>query len=145
MAKTTAALALTAALAALAGCQDKPPTLNVEDAVVRLGATDRTPGVAYFTLVGGATDDRLVSVTSDLSLRSELHESMKMDGGMMSMKPLAAVDVPASGRVRFREGGKHVMLYDLPKLKPYTTLKLTFTFASGTRLETMAPVRAAGG
>lgn len=137
-------LVAVAALAAVAGCQDKEAKLDVEGATVRLGATEQTPAVAYFTLKGGPADDRLVSVVSDLNLRSELHESMK-SGNMMAMKPLGSVDVPANGRVKFEEGGKHVMLYGMPALKPYTTVKLTFTFASGTRLETMAPVRAAGG
>lgn len=132
------------ALVAVAGCGQKEAALGVEEAVVHMGATEQTPAVAYFTLVGGRSDDRLVSVVSDLNLRSELHESMQR-GDTASMKPLSGVDLPSGARVSFAPGGKHVMLYGMPALKPYTTVKLTFTFASGTRLETMAPVRAAGG
>lgn len=39
----------------------------------------------------------------------ELHE-MRMDGGVMRMRALAAIEVPAGGSVRLAPGGNHLML-----------------------------------
>ncbi len=39
----------------------------------------------------------------------ELHQ-MSMEGGMMTMRPLKGLDVPAHGSVMLADGGKHLML-----------------------------------
>lgn len=39
----------------------------------------------------------------------ELHQ-MSMEGGMMQMRPLKGLDVPAHGSVTLADGGKHLML-----------------------------------
>ena len=39
----------------------------------------------------------------------ELHQ-MSMEGGMMQMRPLKGLDVPAHGSVVLADGGKHLML-----------------------------------
>jgi len=38
-----------------------------------------------------------------------LHQ-MSMDGGMMTMRPLKGLDIPAHGSVALADGGKHLML-----------------------------------
>ena len=136
---------LAAATLLLAGCSVQPGELKVVDMVVRLNANPKAPSVAYFTIKGGPTDDRLMSVISPVVIRTELHESMKT-GGMMSMKPLdGGVAIAAKGEVKFEPGGKHVMLFNLnPVVKPRTTMAMIFTFASGTQLQAQVPVRAAG-
>ena len=129
---------------ALASCAQKP-VLGVSDAWVRLGAVPGSPAAAYFTVKGGPADDRLMIVTADYAVRTELHESMT-SGGMASMKPLASgVPVPAGGKVEFKPGGLHAMLFDVePGLQPPRTMPMTFTFASGTRLQLQATLVRAG-
>ena len=131
---------------ALSACAPKAPAeLNVTDAVVRLAATREAPSVAYFTIHGGATDDRLLDVISPVVIRTTLHESM-MTGNMASMKSIdSGVPIPAGGTVAFKEGGRHVMLsYVNPGIKPGMTMPFIFTFASGTKLNVDASVVAAG-
>jgi periplasmic copper chaperone A len=41
----------------------------------------------------------------------ELHQ-MSMENGMMQMRPLKGLDIPAHGRVTLADGGKHLMLMD---------------------------------
>ena len=129
----------------LAGCQKPPAQLNVTDAVVRLAATREAPSVAYFTIHGGETDDRLLDVISPVVIRTEMHESMT-DKGMASMKPLeGGIAIPARGTVAFKEGGRHLMLsYVNPGIKPGKFVPLKFTFASGAKFEVQAGVVAAG-
>jgi len=41
----------------------------------------------------------------------EMHQ-MSMEGGMMQMRPLQGLDVPAHGSLVLADGGKHLMLMD---------------------------------
>jgi hypothetical protein len=131
-----------AALGSLGGCL-KPAEIEVSDAWVRLPAAAGRPGSGYFTLTGGAQGTTLISVRSDLAIRTEMHATMRMGGsggmGAMTMRPLAVVPLAAEGEVRFAPGGRHLMLYGVsPSLKPGDTTILTFTFADGSRLERKA-------
>ncbi len=118
---------------------------NVDGAWVRLSAVKGNPSAAYFQVNGGPVADRLMSVSTPLAIRAELHD-MKMEGGMMKMEPIKdGVAVPAKGEIAFESGGKHVMLFDVsPKVAAGGEMPLTLSFASGATLETKAKVVAAG-
>lgn len=140
--KVAQAAALGVALAAC-GCTG-PTQVTVDDAWVRMPAVPGRPGAAYFTIHGGPRPTTLIGVTSDLSIRSEMHESMTGGGGMAGMKPIAKVEIPAGGEVKFTPGGRHVMLFGInPRAKKDVTFLLTFTFADGSRLTRNAPSVAA--
>lgn len=139
------------ALVLLGACSETPKELYVDNAWVRLGATRANPGAGYFTIHGGATDARLVDVTSPVVIRTELHESMSSPStgsgqAMASMKPIEGpIAVPANGTVEFRPGGKHVMLFNVnPGIVPPKTLPFNLTFADGTKLIVEAKVYRAG-
>ena len=138
---------------AIGGCSKKPAEITITDGVVRLSPNPKTPSVAYFTLHGGATDDRLLDVTSPVVIRTEMHESMTTGGpstgsggSMASMKPLeGGVALPAGGTVRFEPGGKHVMLFGInPGITSRETIQMQFTFASGLQLQSYIKTRAPG-
>lgn len=125
-----AILLLVPALAAVNGCQKKP-ALDATDAWVRLSPVRTNPSAAYFTLHGGEKDATLISVTSPVAIRAEMHESVNRDG-VTTMAPLKTVAVPAGGTVTFAPGGRHVMLYYVnPGVKPTWTMDLRFTFSDG--------------
>ncbi|RYD95364.1 MAG: copper chaperone PCu(A)C [Sphingomonadales bacterium] len=131
-------------LAALSACQ-QPAELKADGAWVRLPAAEGRPGAAYFTVHGGDKGDTLLSVTTPAALRTELHESMKGDHGMMAMKPIQDVAVPARGTLAFEPGGRHVMLFDIgPAVKAGQRIPLKLSFAGGKRLEVQAMVAGAG-
>ena len=70
-------------------------------------------GAAYFRVENGGSDAvRIVSVSSPVADRAELH-AHEMDGGVMKMRHLHAVGVPAGETVSFEPGGMHVMLIGL--------------------------------
>ncbi|MBA4041539.1 MAG: hypothetical protein C0474_07055 [Sphingobium sp.] len=130
-------------LAAITACGG-PATLSVDDAYVRLPAVAGRPGVAYFTIHGGAEPTRLLSVTSPVVVRTELHESMNR-GAMATMAPIRDVPVAASAKLIFAPGGKHAMLFDInARVKPGKNIPLVFTFANNQRIEVDVPVIAAG-
>lgn len=132
------------ALAAVSACHpkraDKPV---VTDALVRFAVVPGGPAAGYFTLVGGAKDDRLLRIDSAVANKIELHESV-MDGGMMTMRPMAEVPVPAGKTVAFAPGGSHAMLFGVdPRITAGTGVPLLFTFASGAKIEVEAKSAAA--
>jgi len=129
-------------LLGISGCSARQ--FYIDHGYVRLAAAPGRPAVAYFTLHGGPTDTTLVAVHSEFSLRTEMHQSMT-SGGMAAMKPLDQVALPAGGKVAFKPGGMHVMLFGLnPVIKPGKTMTLQFTFADGNRYDYDALVIAPG-
>jgi copper(I)-binding protein len=129
MLKTTTAIL--AATLALTGCKKDEPVQRVTGVWIRLGAVETAPAAVYFTVHGGPNADRLLSVSSEVNTKTELHESMTM-ANMASMKPTGPVDIPAAGKVEFKPGGRHAMLFGMNMgIKPGMPVRLTFTFASG--------------
>lgn len=70
-------------------------------------------GAGYFTITNPGAADKLLGAASPRAKKVELHQ-MKMDGAMMSMRPVeGGVDVPAGGSVQFAPGGYHLMFIDI--------------------------------
>lgn len=127
------------ALIALAACSpkggDKPVISEVR---VRLAAVAGNPAAGYFTVKGSRKDDRLLRIESAVVNKIELHENV-MDGGMMSMRQLKEVPVPADTTVTFAPSGSHAMLFGIDsRITPGTGIPMLFTFASGTQIEVEA-------
>lgn len=103
-----------------------------------------TPGVAYITIHGGSTADRLLSVTSPRAKHVALH-SMMMQGDVMKMREIDAIDVPANADVKLAPGGLHLMLEQLTApLKQGETVPLELRFEKAGTKSVEAPVRAPG-
>jgi copper(I)-binding protein len=141
-----AAAPILAVIAALPGCHGNTSGARaVTQAWVRLPAVPDRPGAAYFTLNGAGKADRLVAIKSALVQRIELHEG-GMAGGMMTMRPLTGIDIPAEGTVEFKPGGNHAMLFGVDKaIEPGTAIPMRFLFASGNAVEVEAKTVGAGG
>ncbi|WP_077145433.1 copper chaperone PCu(A)C [Sphingopyxis sp. KK2] len=136
---TLAATALT-----LAGCEEnlgKGPVLHISGGEVRMGATPDRPAVGYFTVKGGDAPVDLVAVSADLAQRIEMHESVK-EGGMMTMKPIERAAVPARGRLEFKQGGKHLMIWGVnPAAVREGKLSLVFMFTNNDRIVVDLPIK----
>jgi copper(I)-binding protein len=65
-------------------------------------------------------------------------DTTAMGGGMMTMRPVERIDVPAGETVALEPGGYHVMLLDLAApLEVGATVEVTLTFESaGTQVVT---------
>jgi copper(I)-binding protein len=135
---------LLAAMALLSSCNSHSAEPRITHAWVRLPAVPGRPAAAYFTVTGGRADETLVRVESAVVKRIEMHESMG-SGGMMTMKPLDSVALPARAESQFAPGGRHLMLFDVdPAITPGTAIPLRFGFASGKTAEAEAKTVAAG-
>jgi hypothetical protein len=109
------------------GCSQAPqPTLKVENARVRdlIPGQDKTVG--YFDLINGSAEPaRLVAVDADQIRAIEIHSSTTEDG-IMRMRRLSVVEVPAGASVHFRPGGNHLMLFGVTSLGADNVIRLHF-------------------
>lgn len=69
-------------------------------------------GIGYATISSLGEADRLIGFTSPACERPELHTHIN-DGGIMRMREVEAIDIPAGGEVRLEPGGLHMMLIGL--------------------------------
>src|SRR5713226_2289809 len=99
-------LTLDALIASGGACAD---SIQVTEAWSRPTAPGIEVGVAYFVINNSGKDDRLVGVSSPVAKRAELHLS-RMEGGVMKMRHLDAVEVKNGVPTSFEPGGRHVML-----------------------------------
>jgi len=85
--------------------------LRIEGAWVRATiASQRTTG-AFMTLTS-PIDATLVGVHSPAAGKLELHET-KMPGGVMKMRAIDRIALPAGKPVALEPGGKHIMIFAL--------------------------------
>lgn len=93
----------------------------------------------YFVVTNqGSTPDRLVSITSQVSEKAEIHE-MAVKDGVMTMRPVdGGVEIPGGAKVELKPGGYHVMfmgLKEMPKLGEEFEATLTFEKAGPVKVE----------
>jgi len=116
----------------------------VHEAWARASAGGATTGAAYVMLMGGDKPDTLVSVSTPVAAMAQVHETTS-DHGVMKMRPVADLPIPAGGMVTFAPGGYHVMLMGLKKpLVAGQTFPLTLTFAHAAPVTVDVKVRALG-
>ena len=117
----------------------------VSDAWVR-GTVPGQKATGAFMSLKSPTDAALVSASSPVAGIVEIHE-MALEGGVMKMRAVPKLALPAGKAVDLKPGGYHVMLMDLKQpLKEGDTVPVTlaFTDKDGKQVtqEVKAPVKA---
>ena len=143
--KTLVGAVLAPLLAGAAFAQAASPDVRVDGAWARASVQGQT-GTGAFMALTAKEDLKLVTVTSPAAGVSEVHE-MKVEGDIMRMRAIAALDLPAGKTVELKPGGYHLMLMDLKApLTKDSAVPLTLVFRNGngveSRLELTLPVRA---
>ena len=124
LAGTTLALATLAA----AAHSFKLGEITIGHPYARTTAPGQSTGGAYLRFENRGPSDRLVAAQADIAKRVELHD-MKMDGDVMRMRQLDAIDVPPNKAVVLKPGGLHLMLVGLKApLKQGDKFPLTLKF-----------------
>jgi hypothetical protein len=100
--------------------------VEVKDAWVRAPVAGQKVVGAYLNAVSNG-NFMLVGVSSPLAGNVEVHETT-VENGVMRMRPVTRVALPAGKPVRFEPGGLHLMLVDLKQLlKPGEKVPLALT------------------
>ncbi|MGD9863734.1 MAG: copper chaperone PCu(A)C [Pseudodonghicola sp.] len=132
-----AAAALSFALPALAG------DIMVQDPYARASTAMSGSGAAFMMLMNhGDQDDRLVSASSDVAKRVELHTHKEDANGVMRMMEVPeGFPIPAGGMHALARGGDHVMLMGLNRpLAQGDIVTLTLTFEKAGEMTIGVPV-----
>jgi hypothetical protein len=101
------------------------------------------PNTAVFMSLKNMSADQhaLVSAESPVAKVVELHTHLN-EGGMMRMRRLDRIELPAGEMTALQPGGLHVMLIGLKQtLEPGATVDLTLVYDDGTQERIQAPVR----
>jgi copper(I)-binding protein len=146
-----AALAAVAITAMTAPCRNtfaaefKAGDITVETPWSRATPSGAEVAAGYLTIKNSAdTPDRLVSVTAEIAGQTEMHQ-MSMTEGMMKMRRLDGVPVPAHGSVALEPDASHLMLLDLKRpLREGETFAGTLTFEKAGTVDVTFEVRGIG-
>ena len=128
-----------------------PPSYRVGDLVIERPWARATPKGApvaggYLTITNNGTEaDRLVGGSFPGVGRAEVHE-MKMENGVMKMRPLASgLEIKPGQTIELKPGGYHLMLMGLSgQLKAGESVNGALEFAKAGKIAVRFPVRAMG-
>jgi copper(I)-binding protein len=138
-------------LMAVAGSPMRAEDAKAGDLVISQAWSRATPngakiGAGYFTIENkGATADKLVGVSGDVSPRIEVHE-MSMNNGVMKMRPVdGGLTIDPGKTVKLAPSGYHLMIMDLKSpLKQGDKLPLTLQFEKAGKVAVTLDVQGVG-
>jgi periplasmic copper chaperone A len=129
-------LVAAALLASAASLPTWAANISVSDAWARATMPGQPVSGAYMKIQSDA-DARLVSASSPSVPRVEVHE-MKMDGDVMRMREVKAIELPKGKTVSLEPGGFHIMLMNLQKpIAAGEIIPLTLVVESGGKRQTV--------
>lgn len=134
-----AGLTAFAAPASAAGVADQ---ISVVDPYVRMAPPGAKTTGAFMTIKNaGDKNTQVVSAASTVATVTELHNHIN-DGGVMRMRQVKEIALPAKGEAQLKPGGYHVMLIDMKTaLKEGDHVVITLGFADGSSKEVHATVK----
>ncbi len=120
-------------------------SIVVEGPWARASAGPARAGAAYMTLVNrGDETDSLVAVRSDVAKRTELHTHL-MDGGVMQMRQVEAIEVSPGTPTVLQPGGLHVMFMGLhAPLKEGDSFPVTLEFRNAGEITVEVAIQGVG-
>lgn len=142
-----------ALLAAACGQTQTPPATAPQEAAATLELRDPwaapTPGgvdvsAGYVTIVNGTgVEDQLIAASSPRAARVEIHEMTMDEAGVMRMRAVTVLPIPANGEVALAPGGLHLMFFGVTQ--PFAVdeeIPVRLTFANAGEIDVALPVRA---
>jgi hypothetical protein len=141
-------LAVALAMAIPAAAHDyKVGSLTIDHPVLRVASPVSKTGAGYLAIANrGKQADRLLSVTTSGSARSDLHGTVN-NGNVMQMRArTGGVPVPAGSTITFAPGGLHVMFIGLKTPMPAgAMLKARLVFEKAGAIDVMFKTETAAG
>ena len=147
-ARAAALGALALVLVVIAAAAPRAAEVKAGDIVVLNAwsrATSGGAGAVYVTLRNeGAAADTLIGASTDAAQMSHLHES-KSENGVMTMRAIEGIDIPAHATLTLKPAGYHIMLMGLAHpLKEGDAFPIALTFAKGGTVSVQVVVKSAG-
>ncbi len=116
--------------------------ISVDQGYVRATPPGVSNGAAFMTLHNSADQPVLLQqISTPVAANPELHQH-KEHNGMIQMRQVESIEVPAHGSVKLQPGGYHVMLIGLNgPLKVGAEVELMLGFSDGQSLHLVLPVQ----
>lgn len=116
--------------------------ITVADPYARAMPPGQPNSLAFMGLTNGSDQDfELVGAEGTVAKVLELHTHIMQDG-MMQMRKVEKIDLPAGKTVMLESGGLHVMLMGLVQdLNPGDSVAITLVFNDGSKKQLDVPVR----
>ncbi|MGS2742154.1 copper chaperone PCu(A)C [Halomonas sp. LS-001] len=117
-------------------------TLSIDDPYVR-EVPPGSPATAAFMTLHNSSDTpvSLVAAGNSITEHTEMHNHVEADG-VMQMRQIETIEIPAGGETTLAPGGLHLMLIGLESpIRKGDNVSLNLTFDNGETLEFSAPVR----
>lgn len=127
---------------ALPLCAQAETPFAVEDAYARAVPPGQPNSAAFMHITNPSDQDRaLVGAESSVSQVAELHNHI-MEDGMMKMRKVDRIELPAGTTQSLQPGGYHIMLIGLNEnFQPDGEVQLTLHFDQGEDMQINAPIR----
>ena len=113
-------------------------SVEVSSAFIKPPFTGRTTAAGFMTLENKGADTRLVSASSPISPRIEIHTHLEEDG-VMKMRRIEGIDLAKGQRVELRPGSFHLMMFDTVIPEGDVDAPLTLSYADGTEVTMIVP------
>ncbi|WP_427453339.1 copper chaperone PCu(A)C [Litorimonas sp. WD9-15] len=127
-------LVLSAAILAACSAASTEEGIEISDIRFNPPLPGQTTGVGFMSLENKGPADRLISASSPLSDNIELHTHLN-DNGVMRMRKVDAIDLPAGETVELKPGDYHIMIFDTEMVAgEETTVTLDFETAEDVTL-----------
>lgn len=135
----TASLLMSLSLGVQASVSEQ---ITVKDGFVREVPPNQTISAAFMTLQNNdMSDHKVVSATSPAAKVVELHTHTH-ENGMMKMRQIPQIDLPAGSEAMLKPGGLHIMLIDLTApLSSEKMVPVTLKFEDGSEKQLELPVK----
>ena len=116
--------------------------VNIIDPYVRAVPPGQNVSAAFLQLENTSAETRTITnAVSSISRVVELHSHVH-ENGMMKMRRVDSIEIPANGKTVLEPGGLHIMLIGLHKpLKLDQKVSITLEFKNGSSQTIEAPVR----
>jgi periplasmic copper chaperone A len=134
------------AVSAASAAEYKAGSLEISDPWSRATPKGSSVAAGYMTIKNsGSTPDRLISGSSDVAPKFEVHE-MKMEDGIAKMRPVkGGLEIKPGETVELKPGSFHVMFVGLKKpLSAGDQFKATLVFEKAGNVNIDYDVRAMG-
>ncbi|WP_354625415.1 copper chaperone PCu(A)C [Psychromonas sp. MME2] len=117
-------------------------TLTVDNAYVRATPPHAQNSAAFMVISNSSEQNiNLVSASSDIAERVELHTHIMQDG-LMKMRQVAKIEVPAKQQAILQPGGLHIMFIGLKEdLKENKSVIVKLLFDNGEEMTINAPIK----
>ena len=117
----------------------KDHKVEVSSAVINPPFNGRTTSAGFMTLQNKGANTRLVSASSPISPRVEIHTHLKEDG-IMKMRRVEGIDIAAGETITLKPGSYHLMMFDTVLADDMVEAPLTLTYSDGTDVTMIVPI-----